>query len=472
MQNFIDKIYLFFKTANEYLSDYVLLFLLLGVGIFFTIRTRFVQIRCFREGLKTLFGKQQKGEGKDKGVSTFQAFTTAVASQVGTGNIVGVSGAILLGGPGAVFWMWVIAFFGMATAYSEAVLAQKTKVVGEDGVSKGGPVYYIRQAFGGKFGKFLAVFFSIACMVAIGFIGGMVQSNSISEAIGNATGVPLFVVGIVVCATLLLILVGGVKRIASVTEKLVPIMAIFYILGSLVILAFNITKLPETIWLIIKYAFTPHAIIGGGIGFALKTALSQGAKRGLFSNEAGMGTTPHAHALVKAVTPHKQGTVAIVSVFLDTFVVLSLTALVIISSLYTKGGALEAGAIKGVSKTNLVATAITSAFGGGSVAGKVSAYFIAICLTFFSFSTIIGWNLFGRINFEYLFGKKAVIVFVLLSVVFVFLGSILKSDLVWELTDFFNYLMVIPNVLALFKLNKSVIDEVKENGPKNKKLYS
>lgn len=472
MQNFIDGVYNFFKTVNAYLSDYVLIVLLLGVGVFFTVRTRFVQVRCFKEGFVTLFGRKKK-DGKEKGVSTFQAFTTAVASQVGTGNIVGVSGAILIGGPGAVFWMWIIAFFGMATAYSEAVLAQKTRLLSKDGQYVGGPVYYIKQAFSGNFGKVLAVFFSIACMIAIGFIGGMVQSNSIGKAVNNATGIPLYVIGIVITVLLLLILVGGVKRIASVTEKLVPVMAVFYILGSLIILAFNVTKLPQAFWLIIKYAFVPEALIGGGFGYALKTALSQGAKRGLFSNEAGMGTTPHAHALADAQNPHKQGTVAIVSVFLDTFVVLSLTALVIISSLYTNGGALETGVIpNGVSNTNLVAVAITNAFGGGNVASTISAYFIAICLTFFAFSTIIGWNLFGRINFEYLFGKKAIIIFVLISSAFVFLGTMLKSDLVWELTDFFNYLMVIPNVLALFKLNKTVVDEIKENGPQNKKLYS
>ncbi len=472
MQNFIDGAYNFFKTVNAYLSDYVLLILLLGVGVFFTVKTRFVQVRCFKEGFNTLFGKKKK-DGKEKGVSTFQAFTTAVASQVGTGNIVGVSGAILIGGPGAVFWMWVIAFFGMATAYSEAVLAQKTRLLGKDGQYIGGPVYYIKQAFSGNFGKFLAVFFSIACMIAVGLIGGMVQSNSIGEAVNNATGIPLYVVGIVITVLLLLILVGGVKRIASVTEKLVPIMAIFYILGGLVILGFNVAKLPQAFWLIVKYAFVPQALIGGGFGYALKTALSQGAKRGLFSNEAGMGTTPHAHALADTQNPHKQGTVAIVSVFLDTFVVLSLTALVIISSLYTTNGALETGVIpNGVSNTNLISVAITSAFGGGNVASTISAYFIAICLTFFAFSTIIGWNLFGRINFEYLFGKKAIVVYVLISSAFAFLGTMLKSDLVWELTDFFNYLMVIPNVLALFKLNKTVLDEIKQNGPQNKKLYS
>ncbi len=472
MQKVIDSIYNFIKTVNAYLSDYVLIVLLLGVGVFFTIKTRFVQVRCFKEGFITLFGKNKKGDGKDKGVSTFQAFTTAVASQVGTGNIVGVSGAILIGGPGAVFWMWVIAFFGMATAYSEAVLAQKTRILGDNGIYKGGPVYYIKQAFKGGFGKFLAVFFSVACMVAIGFVGGMVQSNSIGESVHNATGVPFYVVGIVITALLLLILIGGVKRIASVTEKLVPIMAIVYILGSLVVLAFNVVKVPQAFWLIIKFAFVPQALIGGGFGYALKTALSQGAKRGLFSNEAGMGTTPHAYALADAENPHKQGTVAIVSVFLDTFVILTITALVVISSLYTSGGVLENGVVpNGVGNTNLVATAITSAFGGGSVASKISAYFVAVCLTFFAFSTIIGWNLFGRINFEYLFGKKWIIVYFLISLAFVFLGSMLKSDLVWEFTDFFNYLMVIPNVLALFRLNKSIVQEVKENGPKNKKLY-
>ena len=468
MQNFLDGAYKFFQTINSYLADYILLILLLGVGVFFTIKTKFVQVRCFKEGLNTLF---QKDGAKKQGVSTFQAFTTAVASQVGTGNIVGVSGAILLGGPGAVFWMWVIAFFGMATAYSEAVLAQKTRIKTQNGY-EGGPVYYIKKAFSGGFGKFLAVFFSVACMVAIGFIGGMVQSNSIGETVTNATGIAWQYIAIVITVLLFLILIGGVKRIASVTEKLVPIMAIFYILGSLVILAFNIVSLPEALFLIFKYAFMPQAIIGGGVGIALKTALSQGAKRGLFSNEAGMGTTPHAHALVDAENPHKQGTVAIFSVFLDTFVVLTITALVVISSLYTKGGAISGGIVPtGVGKTNLVSTAITSTFGGGNTASKISAYFIAICLTFFAFSTIVGWNLFGRINFEYLFGKKAVVVYFIISLAFVFLGFMLKSDLVWEITDFFNYLMVIPNVLALFKLNKMVVAEVKENGPKNKKLY-
>lgn len=472
MQKFLDDLYYFFKTINDYLSDYVLVFLLLSVGILFTIKTRFVQVRCFKEGFVTLFGKNNKNNNQQKGVSTFQAFTTAVASQVGTGNIVGVSGAILTGGPGAIFWMWIIAFFGMATAYSEAVLAQKTRVVSEDGSFKGGPVYYIKQAFKGKFGKFLSLFFSVACVFAVGFVGGMVQSNSIGEAVGSATGVPPYVIGIIISVLILLVLIGGVKRIASVTEKLVPVMAIFYIVGSIVILAFNVLKLPEAIFLIFKYAFSPQAIIGGGFGYAIKVAISQGAKRGLFSNEAGMGTTPHAHALANIENPHKQGTVAIISVFLDTFVVLSLTALVIISSLYTSGGALSSGVIiDGIYNTNLVSFAIKNVFGGGLTASTISAYFIAICLTFFAFSTIIGWNLFGRINFEYLFGKKSVIVYILISVTFVFLGSFLKSNLVWQLTDFFNYLMVIPNVFALFKLNKVVTNELRENGPKNKKLY-
>lgn len=471
MQKILDAIFNFFKTANAYLSDYVLVVLLLFVGILFTIKTRFVQVRCLKEGFITLFSKS-KNKDKKK-VSTFQAFTTAVASQVGTGNIVGVSGAILLGGPGAIFWMWIIAFFGMATAYSEAVLAQKTRITTKDGGFKGGPVYYIRVAFNGRFGKFLSAFFSIACIIAIGFIGSMVQSNSIGESVSNATGIPPYVVGIVIVIFLLLILIGGVKRIASVTEKLVPIMAIFYIVGAIVLLAINITKVPEAFYLIFKYAFVPQSIIGGGFGYALKVALSQGAKRGLFSNEAGMGTTPHAHALANAQSPHKQGTVAIVSVFLDTFVVLSLSALVIVSSLYTKGGALSEGAmIDGITNTSLMSYAISNVFGSGITANTLSAYFIAICLTFFAFSTIIGWNLFGRINIEYLFGKKAIIVYVLVSISFIFLGSFLKSDIVWELTDFFNYIMVIPNVLALFKLKNVVLEELKANGPKNKKLYA
>ena len=448
------------QTINMYLSDYILIILLVGCGLYFTIRTRFVQVRCFGEGMHHVFGGifAKKADGSKGGLSSFQALTTAIAAQVGTGNIVGACGAILIGGPGAIFWMWIIAFFGMATIYSEAVLAQKTRVTHADGSVAGGPVYYIKQAFKGKFGSFLAGFFSVAIILALGFMGCMVQSNSIAEACTNAFGIPGWVMGVVVSVVAVLIFIGGVKRIGSVTEKLVPVMATLYIVGGLVVLIARIQYIPETFGMIFKYAFRPDALIGGSIGYALKQAISQGVKRGLFSNEAGMGSTPHAHAMANVKEPHEQGVVAMIGVFIDTFVVLTITALVVISTLYAGGGVLAAGAAEGVSKTNMAQLAFSSVMGSGLGNG-----FVAVCLLFFAFSTIIGWNFFGRINVHYLFGKKADKVYSVIAIAFIFLGSLLSNDLVWELTDTFNQLMVIPNVMALVALSGLVIAEAKKH---------
>ncbi len=404
------------QKVNMYLSDYILIALLIGIGLFYTIKTRFVQVRCFGEGLKNMFAKQKK----DGNVNSFQALATAVAAQVGTGNIVGACGAILIGGPGAIFWMWIIAFFGMATIYAEAVLAQKTRIQNENGEYIGGPVYYITTAFKGGFGKFLAGFFAVAAVLALGFMGAMVQSNSIGENFHNAFGIPSVAAGIVVGIIAGIIFLGGVKRLAAVTEKVVPIMAILYLVGGIIILVANIKAIPATFGLIFKYAFMPQALLGGGMGYALKTAISQGAKRGLFSNEAGMGSTPHAHALADAETPHKQGTMAMIGVFIDTFVVLTMTALVVISTLYTKGGILESGSAEGVAKTNMAQIAFGSVM-GDSIGGK----FIAICLFFFAFSTILSWTFFGRVNVEYLFGKKANIPYSIIAIAFIVLVSCL-----------------------------------------------
>jgi len=474
MQEFLDGLYNAIKTVNAYLSDYVLIILLVGIGIFYTIKTRFVQVRCFKQGIKQVFGNLKLNGKKQKGgMSSFQAFTTAIAAQVGTGNIIGASGAILTGGPGAIFWMWVIAFFGMATNYSEAVLAQKTKVVSKDGSVSGGPVYYIKKAFKGKFGEFLAGFFAIAAVLALGFVGATVQSNAIASTISSVSGVKSWIIGIILAIISALIFIGGVKRIASVTEKIVPIMAVFYLLSGIIVIAFNVSVIPEAFLMIFKFAFVPQAIIGGGIGAALKIAISQGAKRGLFSNEAGMGSTPHAHALANVDTAHQQGVSAMIGVFFDTFVVLTMTALIIITTLYAGNGMLsspeklEIALSLGIDKTNLVQNAIASIFNGSNLGLKIGGVFVAICLFFFAFSTIISWNLFGKINFTYLFGKKSSIVYTIIAILFVFLGTVFKNDLVWELTDFFNYLMVIPNALALFMLSKVVVIELKQNGKKS-----
>ncbi len=436
------------QKINGFLADYILVFLLVAAGLFFTIRTGFVQ-RYLGKGLKSIFGNLSlKGKKQESGMSSFQAVATAIAAQVGTGNIVGASGAILAGGPGAIFWMWVIAFLGMATIYAEAVLAQHTRIKTEDGEVMGGPVYYITHAFKGKFGKFLAGFFAIAITLALGFFGCMVQSNSIGSTIQTAFGIPSWIVGIVLVAICAMIFIGGTQRLASVTEKLVPIMAALFLAGGLIVIVARIQHLPETFAMIFKYAFAPQAIIGGAFGAALKSAVSQGAKRGLFSNEAGMGSTPHAHALANVKTPHEQGIVAVAGVFIDTFVVLTLNALVIICTLYAGDGPLAgcgaAAAQTVLTKTNLAQTAFGVVYGE-----KVGAIFVAVALFFFAFSTILGWNMFGKVNVNYLFGKKGILPYTLISLIFIFLGTMMSSDLVWELTDTANYLMVLPNVIGL-----------------------
>ena len=449
------------QTINSYLSDYILVILLVATGLYFTIRTRFVQVRCFGEGMRKVFGNFNMHGGKHEGgMSSFQALTTAIAAQVGTGNIVGACGAILVGGPGAIFWMWIIAFFGMATIYAEAVLAQETRIIHEDGSVSGGPVFYIKKAFNNKFGSFLAVFFAVAIILALGFMGCMVQSNSIGECFQTAFGIPSWIVGVALVIICGIIFLGGVQRLAAVTEKIVPIMAAIFLLGGLVILIFRIRYVPATFGMIFKYAFEPQAIVGGSFGYAIKQAISQGAKRGLFSNEAGMGSTPHAHAQANVKDPHEQGVVAMIGVFIDTFVVLTLNALVIICTLYTADGPLAGGYVGDVtstlSKTNLAQTAFGSVMGAG-----LGAKFVAICLFFFAFSTVLSWNLFGKINAIWLFGKKnpkaCTVIYTLIALVFILMGTMMSNDLVWELTDMFNNLMVIPNVIALFALTKMVV---------------
>ena len=447
----MDELLLIVQTINNYLSNYVLIILLIGTGLFFTIRTKFVQIRCFVEGLKNMFGNLTlKGKKHASGMSSFQAMATAVAAQVGTGNIVGACGAILIGGPGAIFWMWLIAFLGMATNYAEAVLAQATRKVDADGIVHGGPVYYIRTAFRGKFGKFLAGFFAIAIILALGIMGCMVQSNSIASTCNTAFGIPTWVMGLIICALAGFVFFGSTQRIASVTEKLVPIMAIIYIIGGLIVIGANITVIPEVFSMIFYCAFNPQAEIGG-VTFGLIAAISQGAKRGLFSHEAGMGSTPHAHAQANVKNPHQQGTVAIVAVFIDTFVVVTITALVVLCVLYTGNGALAQGMYDGIDKTNMAQLAFGSLFGG-----SLGNAFVAICLLFFAFSTIISWNLFAKINVRYLFGNKGVKPFCAIAVAFVFLGCLLSNDLVWELADMFNMLMVLPNAIALIAMSSLV----------------
>ena len=436
------------EQASDILWNSLLLFLLVGTGVFFTIRLRGVQLRRFGEGVHRVFGNftLRGKKADDQGMSSFQALATAIAAQVGTGNITGCATALVSGGPGALFWVWVSAFFGMATIYAEAVLAQRYRTT-VNGKVTGGPAYYIRAAFKGTFGKVLAGVFSVLIILALGFMGNMVQSNSIGDAFHNAFGMSHLAVGIVVAAIAAFIFLGGVQRIAAVTEKIVPVMAAFYIVGCVVILVMNYKALPNAFTQIFVLAFNPQAMAGGVAGVTVQQAMRFGVARGLFSNEAGMGSTPHAHALAKVNHPREQGAVAILGVFIDTFVVLTLTGLVLITS----------GLIpEGLTGTALTQAAFSQAFGG------FGPVFIAICMFFFAFSTIIGWYFFGQSNFKALFGEKALPVYSVIVVVFILVGSTLKVDLVWAMADFFNGLMAVPNLLALLALSGVVVAIDKE----------
>ena len=434
--------------GNSFLWSFLLIVLLCGTGIYYTIRLRFIQVRKFGEGWKLVFGHLRlNGEKHEKGeMSPFQSIATAIAAQVGTGNLAGAATALLGGGPGAIFWMWVSAFFGMSTIYAEATLAQnfKTEINGE---VTGGPVYYIKAAFKGTLGKVLAGLFAIFIVLALGFMGNMVQANSIGAAFTEAFGafnitISPVVIGVIVAAVAAFVFLGGTQRLASVVEKIVPIMAGVYIVGSLILIIMNITNLPAAIKMIFVGAFDPQAVLGAGAGIAVKEAIRFGVARGLFSNEAGMGSTPHAHARATAENPHKQGLCAMISVFIDTFVILNLTVFSVLTT-----GALESGK----NGTALTQAAFMRGF------GTFGIVFVAVCLLFFAFSTILGWHFFGLINAKYLFGDGAAKIYSLLVVVCIIIGSALKLELVWDLADFFNGLMVIPNAMALLALSGLVV---------------
>lgn len=426
--------------VNDVLTGSVLIIALVGIGLLFTFKLGFIQIRGFKDGWNRTFGGlfSKKGDSGKDGMSSFQALATAIAAQVGTGNIAGAATAIAVGGPGAIFWMWISAFLGMSTIFAEAVMAQKFKQVSDDGTVTGGPVYYIRGAFKGTFGKVLAAIFAVLIIFALGFMGNAVQSNSIAASWNTAFGIPKIAMGIFVAVVSLFVFTGGMKRIAKVTELIVPIMAAFYIVGSLIVIFANVTAIPAAFHDIIVGAFKPAAVAGGAMGATLKLAVQKGVARGLFSNEAGMGSTPHAHAVAKVKHPVEQGFVAMIGVFIDTFVILNLTALVII----TTG-----------SRTTGLTGAQLSQYAFSTLYGKFGEIFIAICMLFFAFSTIIGWYFFGEANIRYLFGAKAVKIYSIIVCICVALGSLQEVELVWNMADCFNSMMVIPNAIALVALS-------------------
>ena len=446
-------------SINGVLWGPVLLILLCGTGIYYTFRLKFIQVRKFGEACKLLFGHItfKGGERKEGEMTPFQALSTAIAAQVGTGNLAGAATALVMGGPGAIFWMWISAFFGMATIYGEATLAQTYKTTTDDGEVTGGPVYYIQAAFKGTLGKVLATLFAIFIILALGFMGNMVQSNSIGvafESVFTARGIAFnpIIVGVILAVFAAFIFIGGTKRLAAVVEKVVPFMAMFYILGSLFVIFMNITEVPNVLRLIVECAFNPAAAGGAAVGITIQQAVRYGVARGLFSNEAGMGSTPHAHARAAAKNPHEQGLVAMLSVFIDTFIVLNMTVFVILTS-----GVWNSGAT-GIALTQ-------SAF--VSVMGGFGDIFVALCLLFFAGSTILSWHFFAAVNVKWLFGEAAVKVYSSIVLIFIVVGSTLKVNLVWELADLFNGLMVFPNLLALLALSGVVAASSKKFDKKN-----
>ncbi|QCD53428.1 alanine/glycine:cation symporter family protein [Campylobacter sp. RM16192] len=452
------------SKLNSFLwGPYFLIALLCGTGFYFTIKLKFIQIFKFKMGMKNLFcnfSLHGDAAGKD-GMSSFQAVATAIAAQVGTGNLVGATTALVMGGPGAIFWMWCAAFLGMATNFAEICLAQIYKTKDESGHTIGGPAFYISKGLGGKLGKFLAMFFSLAIILALGFMGNMVQANSISDGFFGAFGIPKWISGLFLAIICALIFIGGIKAIARVAEKIVPVMAIMYVIIGLVIIFFNISEIPGVISLIFRAAFDPSAAWGGATGATIAMAMRYGIARGLFSNEAGMGSTPHAHAVANVKHPIDQAVLGIMSVFVDTFIVLNITVFVVLSSNVIE---FENG------KAVITGIALVQEAFSSHILGRAGGYgFVAICLFFFAFTTIIGWYYFAEINVRYLFGPKFVRVSQIFVVGFVFIGSVLKINLVWELADFFNGLMVLPNLIALLVLSPIVVKLVKDYD--NKKEY-
>lgn len=415
--------------ANNFIWTYVLIGLLLAAGLYFTIRTKFVQVRLFREMFRLIVEKKDSNDG----VSPFQAFTISAASRVGTGNVAGVALAIGIGGPGAVFWMWIIALIGMATAFIESTLAQVYKVKDGD-TFRGGPAYYMQKALGWRK---LGIIFAILLTMCFGFIFNAVQSNTISQSFTDVFGIPHWAVGLGLIALTAVIIFGGVQRIVKVTQTIVPVMATFYIIVALYIVILNITEVPAMIALIVEHAFGIKEVMGGGIGMAMM----QGVRRGLFSNEAGMGSVPNAAATANVSHPAKQGLVQSLGVFFDTIIICSATAFIILL-----GGLYQSGETNGILLTQASMEVHVGAW---------APYFIAVAIMFFAFSSIIGNYYYGETNIEFInanvMWKR---IYQVLVLAMVFFGAVAKVQIVWDMADLFMGLMAIINLVVILLLGK------------------
>lgn len=450
------------EKINSAVNDVVwgppMLILMGVVGILMTILTKFFQISHFGHWMKNTIGgifrkKHVTAHTEDKSISQFQSLCTALAATVGTGNIVGVAGAIAAGGPGAVFWMWVIAFFGMMTNYSENVLGIYYRKKNEAGEWSGGAMYYLQNGLGSKKGckeiaTFLAVLFSIFCFLASFGIGNMTQVNSISSNVKKAFGIPKPVIGIILVIAVGLVVIGGLKRIAAVTEKIVPFMVVLYIIGAIVIIVTHITDVPDIFASIFKSAFGMKAVGGGIVGFGIKQAVVLGMKRGVFSNEAGLGSSVMVHSNSNVKEPVVQGMWGIFEVFTDTIIVCTLTAVSILAS-----GDIDLATgqvVSGVDSNNLASEAF------GKMFGTVGEMFIAIAILLFAFSTVLGWSHYGSKACEYLFGLKATYVYKVIFTIAVFGGAVMGQNLAWDIADTLNGLMAIPNLIGVLTLSGTV----------------
>lgn len=431
------------SNVNDVLWGPPLLLLIVGTGIYLTFRVLFIQIRLLPYSLKLAFSKQDKTSEGD--ISHFQALMTALAATVGTGNIVGVASAVIAGGPGAVFWMWFAAFFGMATKYAEAVLAVKYRVKNEKGEMSGGPMYYLEH---GLKQKWLGVLFAIFGATAAFGIGNLVQSNSISGVMNSTFQIPTWITGIIITAFTALVILGGIKSIGRVTAIFVPVMALFYVICGLIILVMNAELVPGAVGLIFSDAFTGQAVAGGAIG----TVIRWGVARGVFSNEAGLGSSPIAAAAAKTDMPARQALVSMTQVFIDTMIVCSITGITIVmANMYQ-------------SESSDALTSVSFSY----FLGPVGSIIVAIGLLLFAYSTIIGWSYYGEKCFTYLVKDSYVMYYRILFVIAVFFGAVFKNNLVWGVADMLNGLMAIPNLIGLIGLSGVVVFESKRINDKIK----
>ncbi len=450
-----------------------MLVLLVGAGIVLSIMTRFIQFRKFGYAMRNTLGKIFKGHTAGKGeVTPFQAVTTALAATVGTGNISGVIAAVTLGGPGAIFWLWITALIGMCTKFSEVVLAIRYRERNKEGDWVGGPMYYIKNGLG-KNWNWLAIIFCIFGALAAFGIGNAVQVNNITDAINSAITIfnPSFggqtvvnwIIGVVIAIIIGVTLIGGIKRLGSVTEKLVPFMSVVYILSCLIVIFGNIGAIGKVFGAIFTYAFTPKAVIGGAAGAALKMCITWGVKRGVFSNEAGLGSAPIAHAASSETNPVKQGLYGIFEVFMDTIVICSLTGVTILTAFYNGGINWEYG-VKGGNSI------ISGAF-GTILGNKLGAVIIALAISLFALSTILSWALYGSRCCEYIFkSTKCIKPYYVIFMVITLVGCQMGSGLAWDIADTLNGLMAIPNLIALLGLSGVVVKLVKEHFTSQNKL--